>query len=151
MGITRDIDKLTPEARIKCIAFKQKCEEQGIPIYVNETLRSQTTQLIYYHQGRLDVANNKNIVKEFNTLRKENGFWELSEKEALEKIITWTFYSNHMTGKAFDAVPLKDGRLWWNAPEDVWEKIGTIGESVGLMWGGRWPERKKDSPHFETI
>lgn len=148
MAIIKDIEQLVPEAKDKCKAFLARCQEENLPVVVNETFREEMTQFLYYLQGRIDARNNTNIVKEFNARRKMHGFWELTETEAKSKVITWTLYSKHMTGKAFDAVPLnKDGVVWWNAPQEVWDKMGNIGEGVGLMWGGRW--KNKDSPHFE--
>jgi len=147
MGIVRDIDKLVPELQNKCTLFLAHCQAENIPVMINETFREETTQFLYYLQGRIDARNNIDIVKELNARRKMHGFWELTETEAKSKIITWTLYSKHMEGKAFDAVPLKDGKPWWNAPQEVWEKMGEISEGVGLMWGGRW--KNKDSPHFE--
>jgi len=53
------------------------------------------------------------------------------------------------------AQPVKDGRVWWNAPEQVWKEIGVIGEECGLdwcaggygqVWGKGW-----DNPHFELM
>lgn len=149
MGIVTAISSLSREIQERCRLFLSRCASAGLPVAINETYRDRTTQMIYYMQGRLDVHNNKNIVAEFNALRKQYGLWEIPAEDALSKVITWTLYSKHMEGKAFDAVPTKNGKAWWNAPNDVWLKMGTIGESVGLSWGGRWPDRKKDSPHFE--
>lgn len=55
-------------------------------------------------------------------------------------------YHNHRL--AFDVVPseylpLKD----WNPEGSLWPKIGAIGKSIGLEWGGDW--KKKDLPHFQ--
>lgn len=35
----------------------------------------------------------------------------------------------------------------WNPLGPYWKTIGTIGESLGLTWGGRW--KLPDAPHFE--
>lgn len=56
--------------------------------------------------------------------------------------------SYHNYGLAFDVVPddyvsLPD----WNPKGDKWAVLGSIGESLGLAWGGRWS--KPDLPHFE--
>lgn len=63
----------------------------------------------------------------------------------------WSF---HQYGLAFDAVPLDGlGRAWWEAPKNIWQALGRIGESLGLAWGGRWKPTAKlpegDRPHFE--
>ena len=55
--------------------------------------------------------------------------------------------STHNLGLAFDVVPVVDGKPSFN---DVmmFEKLGTIGKSLGLTWGGDW-SAFKDYPHFE--
>lgn len=55
-------------------------------------------------------------------------------------------YHNHRL--AMDVVPveylaLKD----WNPSGPLWPKVGAIGQSVGLEWGGTW--KNKDLPHFQ--
>ena len=56
--------------------------------------------------------------------------------------------SNHEYGEAFDVARLhpEDGRVSWDDLD--WGGVGTIGEEVGLRWGGRW--QHKDRPHFEN-
>lgn len=146
MSIISKVDLLDKNICIKCMEFLDKCKLANFSVMLNETRRDIITQLLYYHQGRLDTIN-PDIVSEFNRLRKRFGFWELSKREALSSKITWTFESKHIDGNAFDAVPMKEGKPWWTAPKEVWEQMGKIGESCGLVWGGRW--ERKDYPHFE--
>ena len=69
-------------------------------------------------------------------------------------VVTWTLHSKHNQegpdGKpdshAFDCVPMSAGKACWFAPE-AYRRMGEIGESIGLKWGGRW--KQKDCPHFE--
>lgn len=49
--------------------------------------------------------------------------------------------------KAFDCVPLVKGVPDWDNAE-IYERLGKIGESVGLEWGGRW-KKLVDKPHFQ--
>lgn len=49
--------------------------------------------------------------------------------------------------KAFDAVPIKKGKALWNDNNAI-ELMGSIGESVGLVWAGRW-KSFKERVHFE--
>lgn len=57
-------------------------------------------------------------------------------------------YHNH--GLAFDVAPVEYLSLPnWNPTGPLWAKIGPIGKSVGLEWGGDWPDKKKDLPHFQ--
>ena len=48
---------------------------------------------------------------------------------------------------AFDICPLVNGKTSWNYIE-LFKKVGSIGESLGLEWGGNW-KKFKDLPHFQ--
>ncbi len=73
----------------------------------------------------------------------------------LAKGVSWTTHSKHLDGDAIDICPYAiydvDGpdKLNWNAGHPVWKRIGEIGESLGLRWGGRW--KQKDMGHFEYV
>lgn len=55
-------------------------------------------------------------------------------------------YHNHRL--AFDVVPTEYISLPdWHPAGPLWPKVGAIGKSVGLEWGGEW--KKKDLPHFQ--
>lgn len=110
-------------------------------VAINETLRDLVTQMAYFVRGRMEVK----YVKQFYAAA---GLYDIGEIEA-RTICTNTLRSNHMSGRAVDFVPVKDGKLWWNAPAEVWNCMGEIGESCGLKWGGRWKDLP-DCPHFEA-
>lgn len=69
--------------------------------------------------------------------------------------VSWTTHSKHLTGDAIDLCPYEiyqaDGadKLSWRSDDPRWWKLGTIGESLGLRWGGRWTQ--KDLGHFELV
>ena len=65
--------------------------------------------------------------------------------------------------KAFDVVPLRNGKPVWGTSGDgiddnpaddntddleLWQRIGQIGESLGLEWAGRW-KTMREFPHFQ--
>jgi peptidoglycan LD-endopeptidase CwlK len=55
-------------------------------------------------------------------------------------------YSWHNFGLAFDVAFLtEEGRITWTGP---WDKLGAIGEELGLVWGGNF-KTFQDRPHFE--
>lgn len=56
--------------------------------------------------------------------------------------------SNHQHGLAIDVVPVTNGKDCWNNYK-LWNRIGLIGESLGMYWGGRF-KRFYDAPHFEA-
>lgn len=70
-----------------------------------------------------------------------------------------TLNSRHLTGHAIDVAPYEvyqlhgPDKLQWNSSDPVWLKMGLIGESLGLVWGGRWKDANgkpwPDSGHFE--
>lgn len=55
--------------------------------------------------------------------------------------------SKHQYGLAVDVVPVIDSTAVWDNSA-LWRKIGTIGEKLGLRWGGRW-RKPYDPGHFE--
>lgn len=147
MGVIRDIDTLKPELAKRTRAFLQALKAEDIEAAVIETLRLPATQEAYYAQGRKPLAY-------VNELRKKAGLYELSEKEN-RNIVTKTLQSRHFGGNAVDIAPVKNGRVWWAAPQDVWERMGKIGEECGLDWcaggyGQVWG-RGWDNPHFEIM
>lgn len=108
-------------------------------VAILETKRELTTQMAYYSRSRMSVADVKRMYA-------AAGLYDPTEEEC-KTANTWTLDSKHIQGKAIDFAPVQNGRIWWSAPEAVWERIGEIGESNGLKWGGRW--KNKDCPHFE--
>lgn len=55
-------------------------------------------------------------------------------------------YHNHRL--ALDVVPFEYLSMPdWNPSGPLWQRVGAIGKSVGLSWGGDWV--KKDLPHFQ--
>ena len=145
------IELLEPNTREKVEKMLHFLDAEKITYKVIETLRTEATQQAYYAQGRMPLYT-------VNSLRKDAGLWVIDEVTN-KRIITWTLKSKHLDGKAIDIVPVFDGKIPWNIKNqeiaDLYIRIGKIGESVGLEWGGRWkPLDKfgvgKDAPHFET-
>ncbi|MCK9587898.1 MAG: M15 family metallopeptidase [Terrimicrobiaceae bacterium] len=55
-------------------------------------------------------------------------------------------YSNHNFGTAWDVGIFKNGKYLDDSP--LYQKLGVIGQSLGLEWGGAW-KSIQDEPHFE--
>lgn len=126
-------------------------------VIVNESLRELATQMAYYSRKlysdlikghpELETAWVKSVCAIYvKTMYQATKLWNISDTEAL-KPNTWTLDSKHLHGLAVDFVPMRNNQVWWAAPEQVWNRMGEIGEKYGLSWGGRW--KNKDSPHFE--
>jgi|SRR6267142_300506 len=75
--------------------------------------------------------------------------------------ISWTLRSKHlpqppeMKSEAIDIVPRECmSQKFWGPDNPKWNRLGEIGESLGLFWGGRWTHLNKgrgDPGHFEYI
>lgn len=91
---------------------------------------------------------------------------EAEHRENLRRGTSWTERSLHLDGiefrgtgeagsDAIDVAPFETyalhgpDKLQWNADDPVWLTMGTIGEGLGLRWGGRWTQR--DLGHFELV
>jgi len=110
---------LHPKVRDKAREFINKAEKQNIKLRVASAYRSYAEQNDLYAQGRTKPG----------------------------KIVTNAKggQSSHNFGTAIDVVPIVNGKSDYNTD---WNKIATIGKSVGFAWGGDW-KKFKDKPHFE--
>ena len=129
------LDRMASDAELKALGVSR--------IIVVEGLRPLSRQMAYYSRGRMKTP-------DVQAMYLAAGLYKPSDTEA-QTPITWTLKSRHIDGLAVDLAPSQDGKsIWWTAPVAVWERMGLIGQSFGLEWGGTWPDRKKDSPHFES-
>lgn len=122
---SRKIEDLHPHVQELCNAFLARCEAEGIEILITSTHRDNESQAALYAQGRTKPG----------------------------KIVTnaQPGQSWHNWRVAFDVVPLRHGKpVWSTTGEDglLWQKIGSIGESVGLEWAGRW-QKFREFAHFQ--
>lgn len=115
------IDLLKPKVRNLAYELISECEKEGIEIKIVQTLRTIKEQDALYAQGRTKAG---------NIVTKAKGG-----------------YSFHNFGVAFDVCPVVNKKLEWN-DKKLFKKIGAIGASLGLEWGGAW-KTFKDLPHFQ--
>ena len=94
---------------------------QGLRPEITEGFRSQDRQDQLYEQGRSNPG----------------------------QVVTQTRNSMHTKGMAIDIAQLDDrGNITYNTQPDFWDRMGAIGRSLGLNWGGDWSSFK-DRPHFQ--
>lgn len=118
-----NVSGLNSDVARKARALVLEAAKQGISLIISNTLRSTQEQSRLYEQGRT------------------------TEGPIVTNAKPGT--SKHEFGHAFDvAVADKNGTPTWPEDNDLWNKIGTIGESLGLKWGGRF--KTPDRPHFES-
>jgi len=83
------------------------------------------------------------IVEAYRTPAKQNEYRSMGAKYTRSK----GGFSKHQYGLAIDVVPIVNTKAVWDN-KMLWKRIGTIGESLGLTWGGRW-RTPYDPGHFE--
>lgn len=57
-------------------------------------------------------------------------------------------HSAHNFGLAADLAPMKDGKIWWKAPDQIWKAMADAAVSLGLT-AGYYFKSFKDMPHVE--
>src|SRR3990167_3564680 len=124
---SRRLADLAPDVRLLAEKFLDAVADQGIEVLVTCTYRSGIEQAGLYAQGR--TAKGKIVTN-------------AKAGESLHNALL----NGQPGSRAFDVVPMVAGKPMWDAEHPHWEKLGIIGEGVGLQWGGRW--RKPDRPHF---
>ena len=92
-----------------------------------------------------------------NTLRTQ-----VEQDAAVARGVSRVQHSKHQDGLAIDVAPYDifalhdDDKLQWDTKDPIWKKIGAIGESLGLRWGGRFEPLNSvgvgwDPGHFEYV
>jgi len=73
-----------------------------------------------------------------------------AEQDAIPATNTNAKYPNsyHNWGLAFDFFRAEKGREWDNN-DKFFDKVGEIGKSIGLTWGGDFKKLKGDVGHFQ--
>lgn len=90
------------------------------------------------------------IVQGRRTIAYQNSLYAQGRTKAGEKVTNAKGgQSPHNFGYAVDLCPVRNGKLWWNAPEKYWTALGNIAEGMGLTWGGHF-KSILDKPHVES-
>lgn len=122
---SRDIKELHPKVQVLAERLLDACKKDGIELIITSTYRDAESQNALYAQGRTKPGS------------------RVTNAKAGE---SW-----HNYRLAFDVVPLKNGKPIWDtkgANLRLWQRIGELGEAVGLDWAGNW-KRFKEFPHFQ--
>lgn len=123
---SRKLEDLTPHMEELARKFLRLCEEDGIPVLIYCTLRSNEEQAELYASGRTKPGRIKTNARPGQSSHNpdKNG-----------------------KARAFDCVPLVQGKPAWD-DKALYLHIGIIGESLGLKWAGRWSGKLKETAHF---
>ena len=127
----RDVKQLHPTLQTKIKQLKSLCEKNGIKIGISECLRTVAEQDALYAKGRTTAGS---IVTNCKGS---------------------TYSSMHQWGVAFDFYLIMDvdgdGKTSddaYNNASKLFDKVGKLGQSIGLEWGGSW-KSPVDKPHFQ--
>ncbi len=130
----RDMDLLHPDFRILADRLLTKCVEAGLMVMVIETWRSQEAHEEDLRKRRSWANRSKH--QNAAIRQGENGLRSVPAALAID-VAPYEVYKLHGPDK-----------LEWDAEDPVWQKIGEIGESLGMVWGGRW--KMRDMGHFQA-
>lgn len=119
---SRHLDDLLPRVGHLCDAFIKACAAQGIDVIITSTYRDIESQNALYARGRTTPGN---IV---TNARGGQSF--------------------HNYRCAFDFVPIVNSKAVWNDTA-LFTRCGTIAESVGLEWAGRWTGKLRETAHCQ--
>ena len=117
---SRNINDLQPYVKYLAQKLIDKAEEQGLKVLITSTLRDKEYQAYLYAQGRTRAGQ---IVTNLKTP------------------------TAHGSGLAFDICQNIKGKEW---DIDFLNKVGKIGVTLGLEWGGNW-KKFVDRPHFQYV
>lgn len=146
-NLIKDLNKSVQSAAKK--AYKAMNESETLKklgvekVVIVETKRDLAVQMAYYSRSRMKDP------KFVKAMYKAAGLYEPTISEC-NTANTQTLNSNHIKGIAIDFAPYKNGKIWWNAPDAVWNEMGIIGKIFGFSWGGDWKDFQ-DKPHFEMV
>jgi len=122
------LNQLHPIVADKIARLIIQARKEKLNVGIFNALRSFDAQKTEYAKGRDDAG-------------------RIIDKEA---VVTYSRpgYSLHQYGLACDIVFKTINSQWTWDDRYNWKRLGEIGESFGLTWGGRWTT-PKDLPHFQ--
>lgn len=121
----RDRTKLHPKLQKKLSELESACKKAGLKIQITECVRTVAEQDALYAQGRTTGEKGK-------TVTNAPGY---------------SYSSMHQWGVAFDYCRTDKPNAFDNV-DGFFDKVGKIGKSLGLEWGGDW-KSPVDKPHFQ--
>jgi len=135
--MSRKLDDLSDRFRPKAFELLARLTEAGIPVMIIDTLRTEAE-----HQANLASGASKAVLSKHLPLRLREPLVEGDENAEKSDAIDICPYSVYeLSGP---------DKLQWDSSDLVWRRIGMIGESIGLRWGGRW-KSPHDPGHFEWV
>ena len=126
---SRRLEDLDPELRKLAQRHQDACAVLGIDLLIYCTYRSNAEQAELYVQGRTALGR-------IRTYAKPGASNHNATRDGIP------------AARAYDCVPIRQGKAIWNNDDPAWEIVGEEGEKLGLSWAGRWLSFR-EFPHFE--
>jgi peptidoglycan L-alanyl-D-glutamate endopeptidase CwlK len=127
---SRNPQDLSEDTKARYLNFDAAMRVAGIDYILTCTYRSDEEQTALYAQGRTAPGS---IV---------------TNAQAGQSAHNCEDPAGNPAARAFDVVPVVNGKPDWDGSHPVWEQVGKIGEAAGLEWAGRW-KSFKEKPHFQ--
>ena len=119
----RDRTKLHPKLQKLMDKHIKECKKQGLIIGIGECVRTTAEQDALYAQGRTKPG------------------------AKVTNAPGYSYSSMHQWGCAYDTYR-NDGKGAFDNSDGFFDKVGKIGQKIGLEWGGSW-KSPVDKPHFQ--
>lgn len=128
---SRSLDDLHPKLKPLAELFLARCKAAGLDILVTCTWRSNAEQEALFNQGRFGMP---------GPIRTKARGGQSAHNAMLD---------GQPAARAFDIVPMINGKPEWTGKHSAWQKAGEIGMALGLNWYGRPGAPFREFPHFE--
>lgn len=123
--MNRSLDGLDRRFRPLAMELIARCAEAGIAVCIVNTLRTPAEQAAALSTGHSKTQNSKHLPQ---------------PPDGLSLAIDLCPFEQYYLHGA--------KKLDWDSACPAWQKMGNLGEALGLRWGGRW-EHLRDMGHFE--
>jgi peptidoglycan L-alanyl-D-glutamate endopeptidase CwlK len=140
---SRRLEDLSKTMQPLCRAFLDKCRADGMDVIIICTYRSSEEQNREYSKGRttssgIGVTAKRPLGRTVTNAKGGQSYHNRTDSQG------------NPAAEAFDFLPLHNGKAVWNTTGqdfELWLRAGEIGESLGLVWGGRF--KMRDYPHMQ--
>ena len=129
---SRKVEDLAPAVQVLALAFKAACAAKGYDIIFTSTLRDNECQASLYAVGRTVKGANPRLLKPMG--------------DVVTNAKPGDSYHNYAV--AFDFCPIVNGKAAWD-DASAFAECGSIAESIGLEWSGRWDGKLKETAHCQ--
>lgn len=127
---SRNPDDLHPDLQPIYRKFAAEAKKEGLDFILTCTWRSDQEQDELYASGRTKPGK------------------KLTNAKAGQSAHNFVL-GGSPAARAFDIVPMENGKCMWDEGYPAWKPLGKIGMDLGLNWYGAPGAKFHEEPHFE--